>query len=339
MNQKLLDQLTEWHDAEEYQKIIDNIEALEEHDYDTICHLARAYNNRGEEGDYDKAIQLLLMVGDMGQNDPLWHYRLGYACFFDGRFQLAADAFQRTLEIQPDDEDAQYFLGLSRKELLSEQGIDQEEYAPEMYTEEEMESIEEHISKYFGEFESVFHEIISPDIHVDICMIPPTADRNYHTLVTMGMGAHLMNVPEELAEYRLERAELAICLPSDWELQSEEERWYWPIRLLKVLARLPISEDTWLGWGHSIDNGDCFDESTQLCAAMLIGPVDFEEDANICKLPDGNEVNFYQVIPIYEEEMQFKMDHDAEELLNRMDDGVLIVNPIRRNYCKKTLLN
>ena len=67
----------------------------------------------------------------------------------------------------------------------------------------------------------------------------------------MGMGAHRMNVPEELAEYKLERAELAIALPGNWKLKHEDlknERWYWPIRLLKTLARLPIASDTWLGF-------------------------------------------------------------------------------------------
>lgn len=57
----------------------------------------------------------------------------------------------------------------------------------------------------------VFHELVSPDIHVDICVITPSEERDYYSLVTMGMGAHRMNVPEELAEYRLERAELAIA--------------------------------------------------------------------------------------------------------------------------------
>ena len=96
----------------------------------------------------------------------------------------------------------------------------------------------------------MFHEIASPDIHVDICIVPPTEERDYYTLVTMGMGAHRMNVPEELAEYKLERAELAIALPADWKLDQEsmkDEKWYWPIRLLKSLARLPIGSDTWLG--------------------------------------------------------------------------------------------
>ena len=60
-----------------------------------------------------------------------------------------------------------------------------------------------------------------------------------------------MNVPEELAEYKLERAELVIALPPDWKLDGEsmkEERRYWPIGLLKVLARLPIASAI-PGWG------------------------------------------------------------------------------------------
>lgn len=180
---------------------------------------------------------------------------------------------------------------------------DEEEFSnPEVYTEEEMEAVEEHIEQYFGKFENVFHELVSPDIHVDICVVPPSEERDYCTLVTMGMGAHRMNVPEELAEYKLERAELAIALPADWKLDQEsmkDEKWYWPIRLLKSLARLPIASDTWLGFGHTMDNKENFAENTKLCAAILTGPQSTEEGGEVCTLPGGEEVNFYQVIPLY----------------------------------------
>ena len=42
-----------------------------------------------------------------------------------------------------------------------------------VYTEEEMNAVEEHSQQYFGKFENVFHELDSPDIHVDICVVPP----------------------------------------------------------------------------------------------------------------------------------------------------------------------
>ena len=209
---------------------------------------------------------------------------------------------------------------------------------PELYTEEEMEVVEGHIERYFGEVENVFHEIVSPDIHVDICMVPPSGERDYYTLVTMGMGAHRMNVPEELAEYRLERAELAIALPPGWKLDKEsmeDERWYWPIRLLKALARLPIANDTWLGWGHTADNQTPFAEDTKLCASLLIGPLGVEEGGELCVLPGGGEVNFYQVIPLYREEMAYKLEHDADALLEKMADVSFVVDPNRPNSMKK----
>ena len=206
---------------------------------------------------------------------------------------------------------------------------------PEVYSEDEMSAIEQHIKNTFGEFENVFHELVSPDIHVDICVVPPSDERDYYTLVTMGMGAHRMNVPEELAEYKLERAELAIALPPDWKLDEEslkDERWYWPIGLLKVLARLPISNDTWLGFGHTMDKQSPFAEDTELCAALLVGPQDVVwNGGEVCTLPSGEEVNFYQVIPLYRNEMEYKMEHDADALLKKMAGISFVVNPTRQN--------
>ena len=205
---------------------------------------------------------------------------------------------------------------------------------PEVYSEDEMSAIEQHIKNTFGEFENVFHELVSPDIHVDICVVPPSERRNYYTLVTMGMGAHRMNVPEELAEYKLERAELAIALPPDWKLDKDsmqEERWYWPIGLLKVLARLPISNDTWLGFGHTMEKQSPFAEDTELCAAILTGLQDMDLDTcgEVCILPGGEEVNFYQVLPLYREEMEYKLEHNADALLERLAAVSFVVCPDR----------
>ena len=219
---------------------------------------------------------------------------------------------------------------------------DEENGVPEVYTEEELEAIEAHIQQYFGKFENVFHELSSPDIHVDICVVPPSGDRDYYTLVTMGMGAHRMNVPEELAEYKLERAELAIALPGNWKLKHEDlknERWYWPIRLLKALARLPIASDTWLGFGHTMDNEEDFAKDTKLCAAILTGPQDTEDGSEVCILPSGEEVNFYQVIPLYRDELEYKLAHDADALLDKMNGISFVVEPDRQDAITRGTLS
>mgnify|MGYP000906543493 CR=1 FL=1 len=203
----------------------------------------------------------------------------------------------------------------------------------ELYTEEELDAVEKHIEKHFGTYANVFHEIVSPDIHLDICIVDPTEERNYYMLVTLGMGAHRMNVPKELAAYKLERAELAIALPADWKIHENDEAHYWPIRLLKSLARLPIEDNTWLAWGHTISSRSPYAASTKLTAALLVSPQRCGKDGDVCVLPNGDEVNFYQIIPLYRDELNYKCDRSAKELLNIFSERHVgfVVNPERRS--------
>ena len=174
------------------------------------------------------------------------------------------------------------------------------------------------------------HEIISPDIHVDIAVIEPTNKRNYYTLVTMGMGAHRMNVPQELVG-RFERAEMVICLPPDWQVQEENEQWYWPMRWLKIMARLPIENNTWLGFGHTVPSGVPFADNTKLSGMVLFTPsVEFGDDSDTCAMPDRSIVNFYQMIPLHEEEMDYKVGNSLDALLERMPDSASVVVDINR---------
>lgn len=210
---------------------------------------------------------------------------------------------------------------------------EEEEPVPQwVYTEHQMELVEQHIRTHVGPFDQVLHELVSPDIHVDLCVVPPDGDRNFYTIVTMGMGARRMNVPPELAGHRLERAELAIALPEDWKLDQEslqDERWYWPLRLLKSLARLPGACDTWLGWGHTVDNQEPYAPDTGLCAALLVGLQGALPGGDVCPLPDGDEINIYQVIPLHRAEMEYKQENGAEALLDHMDGVSFVVQPGR----------
>ena len=95
-----------------------------------------------------------------------------------------------------------------------------------------------------------------------------------------------------------------------------------------MLARLPIQSDTWLGWGHTIDNQESFAENTKLCAALLAGPESAEDDSHICLLPGGEEVNFYQVIPLYREELEYKLEHDVEAMMAKANID-FVVRPDR----------
>lgn len=214
-------------------------------------------------------------------------------------------------------------------EPIEDNDAQEDEIIPQyMYSEEEITAIEAHIDKHFGKSEFVLHEVVSPDIHLDLYLIEPTPERPYYTIVTGGMGAYKMNVPDKLLEYKLQRAELVICLPPDWEIQNDKEKYYWPLRLLKFIGRLPIHDNKWLGWGHSIGNLSPYDSSVSFTGCMLVNPVG-SEGASACELPSGDKVNFYQIIPLYEEEMQYKISEGAESLLSLMQHISHVINPKR----------
>lgn len=138
-----------------------------------------------------------------------------------------------------------------------------------------MAQLETFIAAHFGNFSQVLHEIISPDIHADLALIPPSELRPYQTVVTMGMGAYNMPLPSELAPYRLENAELCVRLAADWPVQSSERRHGWPLAWLKYIARLPLSARGWVGQHHTFQNNaqwSAFSEDCAMSAILLYTP-------------------------------------------------------------------
>lgn len=346
----------EWREDEENEKIVETVLALPDSalDDDILDWLVEAYIDIGE---YKKAIAVLESQRPRLEDDYKWHFRMGLAlyratgdeeCEDDDSLrrnilERAKVALARGMNMNPPEsalETADRYMERIEDELDELRGddddddeIDEDGDDVELYEEEDLDVIEEHIKDYFGDFPTVFHEIVSPDIHCDICIVPPSKERNYYTLLTMGMGAHIMDIPNELSEEELGRAELLICLPPDWKVGENSEKWFWPISLLKNLARLPINCNTWLGWGHSVDHQQPFADSTELCGSLLIYPENVEDGAEVCTLPNGENVNFFEVIPIYREEMDFKIDNDTKALLEKMRNVSHIVDINRENTC------
>jgi hypothetical protein len=119
-----------------------------------------------------------------------------------------------------------------------------------------IEAVSSHLARHFGPDGTVLHEIVSDLVHVDIHVVPATVDRKWLTLVTSGMAERPMDAPPGAEDCRY--AELLLALPADWptdEASLKDERYWWPFRLLKQLARFPHEYRTWLWLGHSMPNG------------------------------------------------------------------------------------
>lgn len=208
--------------------------------------------------------------------------------------------------------------------------------------EEFIEEISAHIEAYLGPVETVFHEIVSDTVHIDVHVVKPTAECPFIRLVTSGMSDLPMTTPDrpDIPRY----VELSVTLPPDWRLDQtsfEDEAWYWPIRLLKSLARLPHKHQTWLGWGHTVPNGDPpepYAANTDLCGAILLPSITAPAAFRELHIPGVKNITFYAVVPLHEREMNLKLRSGTDALTElfgkkRVTDVVAIR---RKDVTRKT---
>lgn len=226
------------------------------------------------------------------------------------------------------------------------------EYTPASGNNDSIELITKHIEENIGEIELVFHEIVSDLVHIDIYWIKPSKKFPFHTLVTSGMSDKPMNVPEGLEGFKY--SELCILLPPEWNLGDrdteimkdafKDENNYWPIRWLKTIARFPHKYNTWIGDSHTIPNGENaepFAENTKLGCILILPPLSLGEPFFQLKIDKDKTIHFFTLVPIYKEEMNYKLIKGTDKLLDKFDKYQIsdIVNISRENTClKKGLL-
>jgi len=195
--------------------------------------------------------------------------------------------------------------------------------------------ISTHVETHVGKIDNVLHELVSELVHIDIHCVAPTPDMPYHTLVTSGMSDRPMACPEGLEACAF--AELLIRLPADWPITREafrDEKHYWPIRWLKILARFPHEYDTWLFEGHTIPNGDPpgpFAEGTKFSGWMLHPAVLAPPEFHTLPVSAEKSIHFFAIYPLYDSEMQLKLNKGAEKLIAKFEKhGVTEVVDIHR---------
>jgi hypothetical protein len=194
-------------------------------------------------------------------------------------------------------------------------------------------AISEHIERHLGPVSGVYHELLSDKVHLDVHVVPPSADFPFYTLVTSGMSDRPMAVPPEASPDEAPPfAELCILLPSTWDIPADpadivttfaDENVYWPIRWLKILARFPHQYSTWLGFGHTFPNGENaepFADTTELGCMLLLTALSLPEEFQTLVISPEKTVHFYTLYPLYREEMVLKTRHGVDTLIDRFED-------------------
>ena len=203
-------------------------------------------------------------------------------------------------------------------------------------------AIAAHVERYLGPIRHTYADT-DADTPIDVLHVGPTEERRYHTLITSGMSDRAMAVPAGTDAPRY--LELMSTLPKAWDFgtgATEEGASLWPLRLLRRLSRWPQQANSWLGWGHTVPNGDppeAFAPDTRLCGVIivpsLVVPRRFYELAT-----EDRTVTFYSVVPLYKEEIELKAEIGMERLLEKLIDREIddVIQPRRKNVARRRLL-
>ena len=138
-------------------------------------------------------------------------------------------------------------------------------------------------------------------------------------LCSYGLSNYFMTVPDKLKGR--ERNELYFALPSYWEINSlENERFNWVFYWLDKLTDYVIEKKSWFGPGHTIPCGSPFKAISSTMKSnhfLLSDPILFEEELVPIQTEKGI-VYFLGVIPIFEDEMDYKQGKGTFKLMTKL---------------------
>ncbi len=190
-----------------------------------------------------------------------------------------------------------------------------------------------HVEKYFGKVTNTLSEIIpGSKVAVNLHIIPNSSN-NFITIVTTGMSDYPMDDSTEAFEERF--AELIIKLPINWPIDKNDMKDmnnYWPLGWIRKIAHIPHMYDGWLGTDVIIPNGEppqSFSSNTKLSCLMICKPR--ESGLERFMSTQGNIINFYTLMPIYEEERNIALEKGCEYLITKLNErGITDVLDVTR---------
>lgn len=216
----------------------------------------------------------------------------------------------------------------------------------------ELQTVEDHIIEHFGSISRTIPVKESENLNLRIYVIEPTKEKDFYTIVTCGMGAYKMELPDDFKDTDLDRIELLMYLSPAWNMDlalskptglitggtvtpifgSMYDEWNYPVKILKNLAQAPVNNDSYFVMGNIIDDEEPLSPSTNDTGGILISPAYASEEGCVCTLPDGEKVRFLQVMPIQTYEIDRAANLDQSLIFHRMIFHNFIVYPDRYLY-------
>lgn len=174
--------------------------------------------------------------------------------------------------------------------------------------------IEQYVSEYMGPIRSTISEETVFETRIDLLVVDPTPERPLRTIVTCGMGAIPLELPQYLSIHRINRVELVLHMSPEWELSG---RMAWPVRLLHWLSRLPLENQQVIEDLAVLDFEPFLLHDNPYRGVILHYCNECHLLNPYVQLPRKDRVIFMEAIPLLQPEMDFIKQHSADEFIRR----------------------
>jgi hypothetical protein len=133
-----------------------------------------------------------------------------------------------------------------------------------------------------------------------VLVFNPTKSRPYYTLVTEGFSF----LPMKNNKGKNKFIELVMCLPSNWSIFSKPLVECWPLAILNGLIDHTHQTKRLLWAGQSLGDPKEITTPNGLNGSKLfISKLSYYPDDLVCKINDDVLINFFGVVPLYDEEL------------------------------------
>lgn len=238
------------------------------------------------------------------------------------------------------------------------------------YSNEEQVAISQYFIRNFGIPSSSFYPEMETGENPGICflVIPSSPERNFQILVSVGFGVYKLDIPGGDRQRRLSdgRSEIMIFLPPDFDLgvksglvKAEDS---WLVQAMMKVIQSAIEEDRAVVAHDVVSDVFALSGSRMRDAVVLrpffseLGDEDYEdeddygdeddddydendddeiiedsfEEAFYCELPDGDRVEFLQLVPIYPEELDMLLRNEEGFFVNLYQMGTAFLTDLNR---------
>lgn len=340
MDQDFLFELDELLSNGDFETAVEKIEELDEEEKTSEIKIMYAHA-LSQCGQYQEALDVLESYAeDASEDDLAYHLELAGVCFGLHRYRTAVSESKLCIEIDPDCVDAWLLLCMIYQETGDDAGfeeasvrareIDEQAWESiysdhleemELYNDDDLDIVLNYIASGFGRIVGNMpcyndnEKVIDHPIKVVISK--PSKNKDFYSLVTVGLGAYCANVESGEGNTIPVRTELVAVLPSSLHISEVYENYKWIAHVMRQFSEMIESELTWLGHGHTISYGATLDEAVGYDGVIL---EDIQEKLGLgeCRLLDGTEVVFLQMRPLYEEELMFKIQNGHEALIEKL---------------------